>query len=84
MPNANKLETWLAANHKSQVWLAREVGVTQAMISYIIAGERAVPFWLANDIARICGLKPAEVGRIFIPKGRKRRGKEGSKQGASA
>jgi DNA-binding XRE family transcriptional regulator len=72
----NKLEAWLREHHKSQKWLAREVGVTQAMISYIIAGQRAVPLWLAKDIARLTGLAPLEIGRVFIPKGRIRRGKE--------
>jgi len=72
----NKLETWLVQNHKSQRWLATETGVSQAMISYILAGARACPFWLANDIARITGLKPAEVGRIFVAKGRPKRGKK--------
>jgi len=64
-----KLAGWLRANKKSQRWLADQVGVTQAMISYILSGDRAAPFWLANDIAQVTGLKPVEVGRIFISKG---------------
>jgi DNA-binding XRE family transcriptional regulator len=79
----NKLAAWLAEHHKSQKWLAARVGVTQAMISYIIAERRAVPSWLAKDIAQLTGLRPLEVGRVFIPKGRGRK-RRGTKEAADA
>lgn len=72
----HRLTAWLRDHDRSQVWLAQQAGCTQAMISYIIAGRRAVPQWLDAELSDITGLPGGSFGRIFTPKGRQGRGKE--------
>lgn len=46
----------LAANERSQAWLARKVGCSESYISLIKNGRRPVPTWFADRASTVLGL----------------------------
>lgn len=57
-----ELKTRILASEKSQLWIAREVGISEAQLSKIVRGWICPTDNLKKKIADVLG---CEVGKIF-------------------
>ena len=50
------IRVWLAEHDKTQDWLAREIGISNSLLSYVLSGYRPLKPEIADDIQRVTGL----------------------------
>lgn len=60
-----RVRVWLAQNDKSQRWLAEQLGVSEALLSLVLAGKRPCSEELRDDIFSLTGVRLKASGALL-------------------
>ena len=61
MVEPNKVIEWLAANERSQVWLAAKAGITSSHLNHWLTGRHAMSAETLARVADVMGFAPVAM-----------------------